>query len=114
MLIDMRLYTCRPGMLAKQLALYEEFGKTPQTRHLGQPIAWMTTETGNVNQFVHIWAYENAADREARRAAMEADPDWQLYKRKNAELGALVHQENRLMRPAAFFGPPNRSGSATG
>lgn len=110
MLLDMRLYTCRPGMIARHLALYEEFGKGPQTRHLGQPVAWLTTETGNVNQFVHIWAYEDAADRERRRAAMEADPDWQTFKRKSAELGALIAQENRLMKPAPFFALPRPVG----
>lgn len=109
MLIDMRTYTCRPGMLPKHLKLYEEFGKAPQTRHLGQPIAWMTTETGNVNQFVHIWAYEDAADREAKRAAMEADPDWQAFKKMSADLGALAAQENRLMKPCDFFAPPQKT-----
>ena len=108
MLIDMRTYTCRPGMLAQHLKLYETFGKEPQTRHLGQPIAWLTTETGNVNQFVHMWAYSDAADREKRRAAMEADQDWQLFKQKSSELGALIEQENRLMKPAAFFADPCR------
>ncbi|MEP3524936.1 MAG: NIPSNAP family protein [Hyphomicrobiales bacterium] len=109
MLIDMRTYTCRPGMLPKQLKLYETFGKTPQTRHLGQPIAWLTTETGNVNQFVHLWAYKDAGDREKRRAAMEADADWQIFKQKSSELGALVTQENKLMKPADFFGNPRSS-----
>lgn len=109
MLIDMRTYTCRPGMLPKQIALYRDFGKTSQTRHLGQPIAWMTTETGNVNQFVHLWAYENAADRESKRAAMEADPEWQDYKRRSAELGAMLSQENKLMKPCDFFPIPDKS-----
>lgn len=106
MLIDMRSYTCKPGMLPKHLELYEAYGKEPQTRHLGQPIAWLTTETGNVNQFVHMWAYKDAADREKRRAAMEADADWQLYKQKSSELGALIAQENKLMKPATFFSQP--------
>ncbi|MEO0924014.1 MAG: NIPSNAP family protein [Pseudomonadota bacterium] len=110
MLIDMRTYTCRPGMLPKQVKLYETYGKAPQTRHLGQPIAWMTTETGNVNQFVHLWAYENANDREQRRAAMEADLEWQDYKKRSAELGAMVSQENRLMKPCDFFALPKRAG----
>lgn len=109
MLIDMRTYTCRPGMLQKQVELYKEFGKAPQTRHLGQPVAWMTTETGNVNQFVHLWAYENAADREEKRAAMESDPDWQDYKRRSAELGAMLNQENRLMKPCDFFALPMKN-----
>lgn len=106
MLLDVRTYTCRPGMLKRHMELYETFGKEPQTRHLGQPLAWLVTETGNPNQFIHIWVYENAGDREARRQAMQADPDWQDYLARSAELGALVSQENRLMTPASFFPAP--------
>ena len=55
---DDRTYTCRPGTIKKHLALYEKLGKGPQTRHLGEPFAYLVTETGNVNQYIHIWAYE--------------------------------------------------------
>jgi hypothetical protein len=103
MLLDVRTYTCRPGTIRKHLALYERLGKGPQTRHLGEPFAYLVTETGNVNQYIHIWAYENAADRERRRAAMMADPEWQAYVEESAKLGALERQENRLMTPASFF-----------
>ena len=103
MLLDVRTYTCRPGLIKKHLALYAELGKPAQTKHLGQPLAYMTTETGNVNQYIHIWAYENAADRERRRAAMQADPEWITFTEESAKLGALEHQENRLMRPVEFF-----------
>ncbi|MEI8304623.1 MAG: NIPSNAP family protein [Burkholderiales bacterium] len=103
MLLDVRTYTCRPGMIRRHLALYEQLGKGPQTRHLGQPLAFLTTETGNVNQYMHIWVYENAADRERRRAAMWADPEWLAYTEESAKLGALHSQENRLMSPASFF-----------
>jgi hypothetical protein len=103
MLLDVRTYTCRPATIGKHLALYEKMGKGPQTRHLGQPFAYLTTETGNVNQDIHIWAYENAADRERRRAAMWADPEWLAYVEESAKLGALEAQENRLMTPVSFF-----------
>ena len=63
MLLDHRTYTCRPGTLRKQLALYQEHGWAAQTEHLGQPFAYLTTETGDVNVYVHIWMYEDAADR---------------------------------------------------
>ena len=108
MLLDVRTYTCKPGTIKKHLALYEKFGKAPQTIHLGQPIAYLMTETGNVNQYVHIWAYDNAGDREAKRAAMWADPDWITYTQESAKLGALINQENKLMRPVEFFAEPTR------
>jgi len=81
-------------------------GKAPQSKHLGQPLAYMTTETGNPNQYVHIWVYENAGDREAKRAAMWADLDWIAYTQESAKLGALEAQENKLMVPVDFFDQP--------
>ena len=108
MLLDHRTYTLRPGTIKKHLEIYEKLGKGPQSRHLGNPVAYMTTETGNVNQYVHIWAYADAADRAKKRAAMQADPEWIAYTQASAELGALVNQENKLMIPVGFFPEPKR------
>jgi hypothetical protein len=33
---------------------------------------------------------------------MQADPEWQVFMRKNAEAGYLIKQENELMTPAPF------------
>jgi len=102
MLIDHRTYTVRPGSMPAQLKLYEEFGLAAQKRHLGEPLAYLVAESGELNTYVHIWVYKDAADREARRAAMQADPEWQTFMRKNAEAGNLIKQVNKLMTPAAF------------
>ena len=106
MLLDVRTYTCRPGTIKKHLELYAKMGAEPQSRNLGKPLLYMTTETGNPNQYVHIWAYENAGDREAKRKNLWADPDWLAYVQESGKLGALEAQENRLMVPVDFF--PNR------
>ncbi len=103
MLYDHRTYVCRPGTIKKQLELYKAHGWEPQTRNLGQPLMYAMTETGNPNAFIHIWVYEDAADRATRRAAMQADPDWQEYLRLNAEAGYLVSQTNTLLIPAPFM-----------
>lgn len=102
MLLDHRTYTVRPGTMAKQMALYEEYGLKAQKRHLGEPVAYLITESGEVNTYVHIWAYQDAADRATRRAAMQADPEWQMFMQKNAEAGYLIAQRNNLMTPAPF------------
>lgn len=109
MLLDHRTYTCRPGTLKKQLSLYEAHGWAAQTRHLGLPLAYLTTETGDVNSYVHIWMYEDAADRARRRAAMQADPDWVAFLQKSAEAGYLLQQQNKLMNPVAFAPLPKHS-----
>jgi len=110
MLVDVRTYRCRPGTIKKHLALYEKLGKPAQTKHLGQPMAYMQCETGNPNEYMHIWIYESAGDREQKRAAMWADPDWIAYTQESAKLGALESQENKLMTPVSFFAEPKRDG----
>jgi NIPSNAP len=107
MLIDQRTYTVKPGTMAKQMALYQEYGFTAQKRHLGEPLAYLITETGEVNTYVHMWVYKDAADRATRRAAMQADPDWHVFMQKSAEAGYLIGQRNNLMTPAPFA-PINR------
>jgi len=102
MLLDVRTYVCRPGTINKHLAMYEELGKEPQFRCLGTPLCYLKTETGDPNEYVHIWVYENAGDREAKRAALWADPGWLAYVKKSAELGALASQSNKLMTPVGF------------
>jgi len=102
-LFDMRTYRCRPGTLPAHLALYEEHGWPVQSRHLGQPALYAVTETGVQNSFVHVWVYADAADRAAKRAALQADPAWKAYLAKSAQAGFLVDQENRLLAPTPFF-----------
>jgi hypothetical protein len=103
MLLDHRTYTVKPGTMAKHLKIYEEKGKAPQMRHLGAPLAYMVAESGELNTYVHIWMYEDAADRARKRAAMMADPDWIGYLEASAAAGYLIKQENKLMTPVPFY-----------
>ena len=102
MLLDHRTYTVRVGTLKKQLALYEKHGLAVQKRHFGEPLAWLVSETGDVNTYVHIWMYEDAADRARKRAALFKDPEWLAYIESSAEAGYVIKQESKLMSPAPF------------
>ena len=102
MLVDHRYYHIKPGFTGAHLDLYEKHGFAAQTRHLGQPLAYMYTESGEVNTLVHIWCYEDANDRLQKRAAMWKDPEWLTYIQKLNESNYLVEQKNSLMIPAKF------------
>jgi len=104
MLYDHRYYCVRSGTLKKQLALYEQFGWEPQRKYLGEPLAFLVTETGNVNSYIHIWQYADAEDRVRRRAALAADPAWQAYLEQAAEAGYIISQQTSLLVDAPFFG----------
>ena len=106
MIFDHRTYTVKAGTIKKQFELYEEHGWDVQTRHLGQPIVYAGTEVGNVNTYVHIWAYADITDRARKRASMQADPGWQKYLQVSAEAGYLIAQENKILVSVPFYVSP--------
>lgn len=96
----MRIYTCHPGKLGAFLKLVETEILPLQTKYCGNLVFYSTSETGELNQVVQVWAYQDAADRDARRSAMWADPAWLALGEKAMPL--IQHQENRLLKPTAF------------
>jgi hypothetical protein len=102
MIVDLRIYKCKPYKMNEWVALYKEMGWPLQQKYLGRCIGWFTTVEGQLNCVVHLWAYESQADREARRNAMQADPAWQAFLKRGAELQLLDSQENRILRPTDF------------
>lgn len=106
MIVDLRIYTCRPNCVDAFVALYRDHAWPLQQKYLGRCLGWYVTTEGQLNQVVHLWGYESLADRERRRAAMAADPAWQDYLKRVAESGLLVQMENRILRPAPHWAPP--------
>lgn len=103
MLVEQRTYTTQPGKVREYLALYEAEGLPIQLRILGRLVGYYRSEIGSLNQVVHMWAYTDLLEREQRRAALLADPDFMAYVRKMLPL--LVSQESRILAPAPFFTP---------
>ena len=102
MIVDLRTYSIKPGKMPHELDLDAKRGLAPQTRHLGPPLAYLHGESGDINALVHLWVFEDVADRARKRAAMMADPEWQTYLKLADEAGFLVDQRNSLMVPASF------------
>ena len=105
-LFDVRTYRTLPARMPAQLELYSKFGYPVQLRYMGEPVVYAAAESGELNTFHHIWVYESAADREAKRAQMAKDPDWKVYLGENAKAGHIVEQRNVLMTPVAFAPKP--------
>lgn len=102
MIVDHRTYTFKPGTVSKWLNKYESDGLPIQEKHLGEFLGLFTTECGNLHQVVFMWAYQSMADREERRAAMDADPDWQRFIGEIWDLGAIQTQEIKFLKPASY------------
>ena len=102
MLVDCRTYTIKPGQMANQLKLYGELGFPVQLRHIGNPLCYLQAESGELNTVLHLWVYDSAADREAKRAVMAKDPDWRKYLDTSREAGYVAAQRTSLMTPVSF------------
>ncbi len=100
MIVEQRTYTLHPGKVPEYLRLYESEGMAIQTRILGRMVGYFTTEIGPLNQIIHMWGYEDLADRARRRAQMAADPGWKAYIPK---IQALIQtQETKILIPTSF------------
>lgn len=101
MLVEQRIYTIKPGKVAEYLTLYQAEGLAVQSRHLGRPIGYYSSEIGELNQIVHMWGYDDLIDRQRRRGALFADPEWLTVV---AKLYTLIDKmENKILIPAPFF-----------
>src|SRR3984957_9300546 len=103
MIFDHRTYTIKPNRLARFLETYERRALPLQTKYLGEPYGFFVSHIGPLGRVVHLWQYEGLADRERRRDAMEADPEWQAYRQVALEQDTLVEMENQILKPASFF-----------
>lgn len=100
MIVEERIYTIRATMGGAFLKIVENGGYAIQSEHLGKPFGYFSSEFGQLNQIIHMWRYEDMADRARRRAALAADPRWAPIRDQLAAL--IVSQENKLLIPAKF------------
>ncbi len=102
MIVDLRIYTCKPNRMGDFVKIYQELAWPLQQKYLGRCLGWYTTVEGELNRVVHMWGYDSQADREARRKAMAADPAWGAYLAAAASADVLVNMENRILAPTVF------------
>lgn len=100
MIVDLRVYTLQPGRTGELLELFEAEGLPLYRKYCGTLIGYFTSESGTLNQVIHLWGYRDVLDRETRRARLAEDPAWQTYLRRSLPL--VLHQESRILRPTDF------------
>ena len=100
MIVELRDYHVTTGKLPELVRLYETEGTAIQQEFLGRFVGAFTTDVGELSTYTHMWAYDDFADREARRARLAADERWKPFL---AKIQPLIHtQRNRIMIPTSF------------
>jgi hypothetical protein len=99
-IVEQRDYHVFTGKLNEVVRMYETEGIAIQQEHLGNLIGVFTTDIGALSTYTSMWGYESYAEREQRRAELQADGRWKDFL---ARLQPLLHtQQNRILIPTSF------------
>ena len=100
MIVEERTYHIYTGKLPEVVRMYTEEGTAIQQEHLGNLIGAFTVDVGDVSTIVHLWGYDSYAERERRRAELQADQRWKDFLPR---LQPLIHtQRTRMLVPTAY------------
>jgi len=99
-IVEQRDYHVTTGRLAELVRLYETEGIAIQAEVLGGFVGAFTTDIGALSTYTSMWRYDSFAQREERRAALQARDDWKAFL---AKIQPLIHtQQNRILVPTPF------------
>jgi hypothetical protein len=77
-LYELRTHTLRVGAMAEAVKLYQEIGfpALQKGKHDKKLIGYFQADTGTINQLLHLWKFDDDADRRAHWAAVYANKDF--------------------------------------
>lgn len=99
---ELRTYDVVVGKMAEVVSLYNTEGWPAVQRHPERLVGYFTGDVGAINQIIHLWKFEDDADRRAFWAGVFADETFMAFARKLRPL--LLSQNNKLML-ASPWGP---------
>jgi hypothetical protein len=99
-IVEQRDYHVFTGKLNELVKLYADEGIELQQRYLGNLLGVFTTDIGALSTYTSMWGYDSYAEREERRAKLQADDAWKAFLGK---IQPLIHmQQNRILIPTSF------------
>lgn len=101
-LVDHRIYTIRLRKMGEFLEVFNRMAMPVLMDTLAHPVGFYVSQVGPLNQFVHLWAYEDLADYEHRCQARDSHPAFPAYLAASEHL--IVAQETRLIRATPMPG----------
>ena len=104
MIHELRIYHALPGRLPELLKRFENVTIRLFEKHGIKQVGFWTVAIGESNQdLIYILEWPSMAERDARWATFQADPEWIEARRKSEEAGPLLASiANSILRPTAF------------
>ena len=109
MIYELRTYTLQPGTQAQYLKNSAEVGRRIRGDKYGKFEGGWSTEFGTLNQYVHLWSFENLVERERLRGELAKNEEWtKTYLPQTRAM--LLAQENKILSPVLPLKPPAEPG----
>ena len=99
---ELRTYEVIPGKMAEIMELYKSEGWAAISGHPPKLVGYFTGDVGAINELIHIWKFDDDADRRAFWTGVFSDPKFMAFAKKVRPL--FVSQKNKLMLPAGTRG----------
>ena len=101
-LYEMRTYTLYVGKLAEAVSLYQEIGWPALDKGgFGKKlVGYFIADVGTINTLVHLWKFDDDADRRVHWARLYQDADFAVFAGKFRPL--LMQQQVQLLNEAPW------------
>ena len=99
---EMRTYQVVVGQMAAVVDLYKHKGWPALEKHPHKLIGYFTGDIGAMNQLIHIWKFDDDADRRAFWAGVFGDQAFMAFAK---QLRPMLHSQDNKLMLSAPWGP---------
>ena len=99
---ELRTYQVVVGKMAAVVELYKTVGYPAVARHPAKLVGYFTGDIGALNELVHLWKFDDEADRRAFWAGLFADPAFMAFA---AQLRPMLLSQSNAAAPATTEPP---------
>jgi len=92
---ELRTYSVIVGKMSEVISHYKNEGWPALAKHPPKLVGYFTGDVGAVNELIHVWKFDDDADRRAFWAGVFADPEFMAFAAKIRPL--MREQNNKLM-----------------
>jgi hypothetical protein len=101
---ELRTYAVIVGKMSEVVSHYKNEGWPALAKHPQKLVGYFTGDVGAINELIHVWKFDDDADRRAFWAGVFADPEFMAFVAKIRPL--IAHQNNKLMLSAPWGPQP--------
>jgi hypothetical protein len=103
-LYELRTYNVIVGKMSEVVSHYKNEGWPALAKHPQKLVGYFTGDVGAINELIHVWKFDDDADRRAFWAGVYGDADFMAFAAKIRPL--IAQQQNKLMLSAPWGPQP--------